>query len=169
MDSSVAATTRARIASDGNSVIHHADDSAPDCCASYSTRPHDQLFGSSRPRNARPAAVSTARDAVSTTDTTTTGATAGSRCFRMIHNGDVVISRAASMYGRCTTASACDRTTRLTSGMEKNASTPTIVCRLGPTSAATSTINGSTGSDRNMSTNIPITPSTLGKNAPTSA
>jgi len=81
---------------EGNRVSHHALDIAPDCCASYRIRPHDHAFGSPRPRNARPAAESTAREAVTTTETTMTGVTAGTMCRAMIQSGDVVMSRAAS-------------------------------------------------------------------------
>src|ERR1700754_1036863 len=97
MEIRVAETTRASIASDGNSVVHQALCIAPDCWASKRIRPQDQLVGSPRPRKARPAAESTARDAVSTTETTITGATAGSRGLRMVQTDEPPVSRAASM------------------------------------------------------------------------
>src|SRR4051794_32680367 len=96
MESSVADSTSKRMAMDGNSVSHQALDIAPDCCASYRILPQDQVFGSPNPRKARPAAESTAREAVTTTETTTTGVTAGITCLAMIQAGDVVMSRAAS-------------------------------------------------------------------------
>src|ERR1700730_931318 len=159
----VADTTRASMANDGKRVVHQALDIAPDCSASYRIRPQDQLFGSPRPRKARPAAESTAREAVSTTETTMTGATAGRRCLRMIQTCEPPVSRAASMYGSRTTDNAWDRTTLVTSGQEKNAMTSTRVTRLGPASAATRIISGSTGSDRQRSTTVPITVSAFGK------
>src|SRR3546814_12652893 len=104
-------------------------------------RPHDHVVGSPRPRNDRPAADSTARDAVTTTDTTTTGVTAGSTWRPRIHAELRVMRRAASMYGSCTTASACERTRRVTSGHENAATTRMRVAVLGPTRAATRNID----------------------------
>src|SRR3954470_5884217 len=125
-------------------------------------RPHDHVVGSPRPRNARPAAESTARDAVTTTETTMTGATAGITWRPMIHTGFRVIRREASTYGSFTTESACDRTMRVTSGHEKAATTRMIVDVLGPTSAATRIISGSTGSDSVRSTTTPMVASSFG-------
>ena len=55
------------------------------------------MFGSPRPRKARPAAERTAREAVTTTETTTTGVTAGSTWRVMIHHGSARLSKHAFM------------------------------------------------------------------------
>src|SRR3954453_3904466 len=100
--------------SDGNSVVHHAEASATDCCALCRIVPHDQLPGSPRPRKDSPASASTAREVVSTTDTPTTGMTPGSRCLRTIQSDEPPTTLAAETNGMGTMDSACERTTRAT-------------------------------------------------------
>ena len=84
------------MASEGKSVHHQATVSAPERWALKRIFPHDQLSGSPRPRKERPASAITAREAVSTTDTTMIGATAGSRCRVMIQKCEPPMVRAAS-------------------------------------------------------------------------